>query len=65
MFRLVEDYTTAYNQVVTSAKTANSQIPAIDVELAVARKAENSNALRVLQEFASAAADSITARAQD
>ncbi len=65
MLRLVEDYTSAYNQVVTAAKNSNPQMPAIDVELAVARKAENSTALRVLQEFTKAAADTITARSQD
>lgn len=65
MLQLVENYTIAYNQVVTSAKTENTQMSAIDVELAIARKAENSNALRVLQQFTKAAADSLTARSQD
>lgn len=61
MIQLVERYTTAYSQLVEQSKATYPHISAIDVEMSVAREAEQSRASRLLQQFTRAAADTINA----
>lgn len=61
MMLLVERYTTAYGQLTEQSKADYPQTPAIDVEMAVAREAEQSRASRLLQQFTRAATDTINA----
>lgn len=61
-YRITEDYTTAYSDIVTRTKEKCPDIPGIDVELMVAREAEKSRAMRLFQQVSQAIADAIQAR---
>lgn len=58
-FELAQSYTSSYHTAVTGAKLRNPDIPAIDVELAVARAYERSRACKLYTKFNEAVSDSI------
>lgn len=58
-FELAQSYTSSYHTAVTGAKLRNPDIPAIDVELAVARAYERSRAGKLYSRFNEAVSDSI------
>ncbi len=62
MSEMVETYTAEYHAILTEYKAGHPEDDGINVELAVARAAENSRAFALLQAFTRAAGDTIKAR---
>lgn len=61
----VEDYTSAYNLVVNAYKEKYPDMSGIDIEMAVARKAESSRAAHLMKKLTQAAADTLKRRHPD
>ena len=59
---ILESYTSRYGELLSSIKAANPDISGIDIEMAVARASEKSQAARLYQQFIDAASDTIKAR---
>lgn len=62
MSEVVNNYTSAYNDLLTELKKEHPNAAGIDVELALARASENSHASSIMQQFTQAVRDTIVAR---
>lgn len=59
---LLETYTSTYQSILNDYKTENPDMSGIDVEMAVVKSSERSNATALLQQFTQAAADTLERR---
>ncbi len=60
--KMVESYTSEYHKLSNEYKASYPEVTGIDVELAVAKAAEKSNANHLLKQFSEAARDTLLAR---